>query len=238
MSARSNTLDRTIARIQLWCRLYTRKLPMDVAAQRRAEIDSDLHDQVDFQLARGVKNQVVARAIRGRAIRGAFSDLTWRRAHLRAMRKRQETAVSAGWYPRSLLAISYALGSGLLASGIYVWWRWSREFVKTGRELGYVDFLLLAAMGVCLCGLIMLRRERTRWLGALWIAASVYVLIDRGFTLLALVSTTARFVVDLVRGWAALELAASIGITLYFVAVAIWWMPGKSVTRIERGTGG
>jgi hypothetical protein len=216
------------AAIQRWCRIYTRGLPNDVAAARGDELTSDLHDEITHLIGRGVAERSIARSLASRAIRGAAADVAWRRLQLRALRAEQPGSSSAGWYPRVLLTASYALGSALLASAVYALARWERAVAIDWRYFETESILLLATgMAICLCGLIMLGRRRTRSIGALWVMASVFILIQQGSRLLAGVSTSVRFAVHALADWQALEVALSAGIMLFFLGVAIWWMPGR-----------
>ncbi len=61
-----------------WVRLYTRKLPPEVAERRRGEVAADLHDQLAHERAAGVRERQIALALASRALRGLPADAAWR----------------------------------------------------------------------------------------------------------------------------------------------------------------
>jgi len=70
-----------------WTRAYTRGLPADVSAERRAEIASDVFEQfADDGAARATGTAIV-----GRTLRGVPADLTWRIEERRMLRNHRVT---------------------------------------------------------------------------------------------------------------------------------------------------
>lgn len=61
-----------------WVDAITRTAPESVAADRRAEIRSDVFEQREAGAAGGVATQQIQRAIVGRVLRGVPADLAWR----------------------------------------------------------------------------------------------------------------------------------------------------------------
>jgi hypothetical protein len=94
-----------------WVNLYTRSLPRDVAERRRAEIESDLWEQVHDE---GSIDRV-ADAVLGRCLRGIPADVWWRYHTLLAERGARERSremihnLKSDWWPP--LVVLYALGA-------------------------------------------------------------------------------------------------------------------------------
>lgn len=62
-----------------WVRRYTRGLPAEWREERRAELESDLWEQVSGAQARGQRLGVTQAILLSRCARGAVADLSWRR---------------------------------------------------------------------------------------------------------------------------------------------------------------
>jgi hypothetical protein len=69
-----------------WLRCYTRRLPADVAARRRAEVESDLWEHEQEARAAGVSRRAFSVDVVGRVLSGMPADLAWRRGVRRAGR--------------------------------------------------------------------------------------------------------------------------------------------------------
>jgi hypothetical protein len=69
-------MARLVAR---WARLYTRRLPADVAQRRIDEIDADLYDHIAHEREQGTRERRIAVSILARMIRGLPADASWRR---------------------------------------------------------------------------------------------------------------------------------------------------------------
>jgi hypothetical protein len=76
--------DRTAALVVWWVATYTRRLPGEVAARRRAEVASDLWEQRAHGRAVGTPAAAVALSILGRMAAGIAADLRWRHQQLAA----------------------------------------------------------------------------------------------------------------------------------------------------------
>jgi hypothetical protein len=227
---------RAADQIEQWTGFYTRGLPPEVADARRVEIASDLYEQLNHFAHQGISDRVIARAVRSRALRGAIADLVWRREQVRTAHQPSRPARPGVWLPASLLAVCYALGTGELLAAAFVLVRWSARASRAPYISGSSDlYLVIAGMGLSAFGLWLLRRERSRWVGALWLAASVSMLVDRGFAILVPVSASARFVQELLPGWSIIEWSTVGGIVLFFVGAALWW--GPSSRSSERAVG-
>lgn len=70
-----------------WVRLYTRGLPADLRAARRAELESDLWEHRHWSTAEGRRSDQVALEILERLFVGIAADLSWRFEHRGARRR-------------------------------------------------------------------------------------------------------------------------------------------------------
>jgi hypothetical protein len=72
------TPERMAELVARWVRLYTRKLPAQVAERRIHEIDADLHDHIAHERAQGTGDRRIALSILSRMVRGLPADASWR----------------------------------------------------------------------------------------------------------------------------------------------------------------
>jgi hypothetical protein len=211
------------ARVDRWCAFYTRGLPAEIATDRRDELRADVVDHIEWGRNAGASDRVLSRAILWRAFKGIPADLSWRRAQLRmAEATGLGTRLFAGW----LLLGASLLGVGLVALALTAI---ARD--HQGLPAGDGDLLptLVAAL-VISCGVVLLLRVRTRWLGALWIAAGAPIVATTGANLL-LVSTTVLFhVATSTPLWNVGEVAVAICLLVFYAAAAMWWMPERTKT--------
>ncbi|MDX6538583.1 MAG: hypothetical protein QOI71_193 [Gaiellales bacterium] len=115
------------ALIRAWVRLYTRGVPAELRETRRAEIDSDLWEQVHDDQARGRRPPVTTLHVLGRVLRGVASDLSWRLEHrpgrgvVQNLRLAGVAARRHGWtvFP-VLVALSYLSGAAELGTPGFV----------------------------------------------------------------------------------------------------------------------
>jgi hypothetical protein len=84
MSASAPTLAAGLTRA--WVRLYTRGVPADLRAARRAELDSDVWEHEQLRAAEGLHPGRVAFEIVARLAVGMAADLSWRVEHRRSRR--------------------------------------------------------------------------------------------------------------------------------------------------------
>jgi len=61
-----------------WAEALTRTAPPEVAADRRAEIASDLHEQLAAGSVLGLPERWLSRCVAGRVVRGLPNDVLWR----------------------------------------------------------------------------------------------------------------------------------------------------------------
>jgi uncharacterized membrane protein (GlpM family) len=243
MSAvRSREFRSASRRVLIWCDFYTRGLDSRVAGERRDEIASDLHDHARWADDQGVPTRRLGRQVLARAVRGVPSDVSWRRAQLRAdvdaRRALAERRVD-GTFDRGVL-----LGGALVAAtGVFLLIRIARALL-----IGDVDaapshtLQVVGVTAVALVATAMLTRRRSRVAGALLLAPTSALLAFLAVGILYRVSATGTMIVarlsDYGSGphpWLVLVLALGGGTALAFVGAAIVWWP-KRVTRTSAVT--
>jgi hypothetical protein len=72
------TPERMAELVARWVRFYTRQLPTPIAQRRVDEIDTDLHDHIEHERARGTRDRRIALSILSRMVRGLAADVAWR----------------------------------------------------------------------------------------------------------------------------------------------------------------
>jgi len=220
MSAKTMArLERARLLVLRWVRFYTRNLPVEIADARRDDLIADLHDQISEHLAAGRPPEVIARELQLRAAKGALADLQWRREQLRL-------AALAGHAPSGSLLVASAAGALLMVVvGLVALVRSTPLVSRQVLDVPGAFFPLAAAAAVAICGLVLLARPRTRFVGELWLVAASQLLIAPAFETLARSTTVLRLAEPELRGPL---VAISIGVGLFYLAVAIAWMPVRS----------
>jgi hypothetical protein len=207
-------------RVDRWCVFYTRGLPDEIATDRQEELRADVVDHIEWGRGAGSTDRALSRAILWRAFKGILSDLSWRRAQLRmAEATGLGTRLFAGW----LLLGASVLGAGLVALALTAV---ARD--HQGLPAGDGDLLptLVAAL-VISCGLVLLLRPRTRWLGAVWIAAGAPTVATTGANLLVASTTVMFHVATTTPLWNVGEVAVAAFLLVFYAAAAMWWMPER-----------
>lgn len=207
--------DGAASLVLWWCGVYTRGLPDNVAADRRDELVSDLHDHRAAATATG--RSTIARDLAVRALLGVPADLSWRTHQLRIARSAREPEVAMtarapldGWtraaYGVAAIVTSWTalIGIGMLIdarnaeAGSYdLQWR---------IGLGTVGILMLA---LCVHAVLGLRAHPVRAaaeLGAAAVVMTVWML------------------------WAGLVVAAGVAAMAFFAAYAVH---ARRVARTE-----
>ncbi len=214
-----------------WCAWYTRGLPEQLAAERRDEIASDLHEHAAWAAEQGITPRAVARGIRLRALGGAVADLSWRHSQLR-----QHESAEAGALRRNarggLPVLAYTLGLlVLVASGAVV----ARVLVLTDpgsaafHAQGTASAVL--ALAASACALALMARSRTRWVGALWMIVAVYCLVRYGSKALIYASATSGQLAYAAAAWDVFGKLLIVGLALFFGGMAVRWAPGRRAMR-------
>ncbi|MBM3658771.1 MAG: hypothetical protein FJW95_04620 [Actinobacteria bacterium] len=164
-----------------WAARYTRGLPDEVGARRRAEIECDVFEHCQATNGRSA-------AVAWRTVRGVHADLAWRREERRLMQGSHRTptrlrttwsVVTQNWF--APLAVLVAIFDVLLAIGIAT----EKDGKLPGQAIGPVVLIALAALLVA--GLWLrwrageARAQRTGSVAAAvptrWIAGLVAVLV-------------------------------------------------------------
>ena len=160
-----------------WISVYTRGLPDEVQQERRAELKSDLWEQ-RAALGNGLRTGL---SISSRCIRGALSDLSWRRA-VRGRRRLTSAAITRGlgW---AFAGMSYAFfvaghawsATALVGLELYgatwdpadiVLYAWISAVLLTLLLAGGIILPWSPALGACLVGLGAFGTAVAFWWGA------------------------------------------------------------------------
>lgn len=222
---RHRAAGRADAAVLAWCRWYTADLPAEVAAERRAELTSDLFEERQYSGARAT------RSILARAIRGIPADLAWRGARLR------QAAVGAprGTFPLAMPALAHLAAIALVAWGGFIVWRIARSML-IGDWHGAADVAELSVAGLLLAlvGSWLLMIARRRAFAGLVLAVAAYLLIR--FGAYALMETSVSFTAFFSTATAQMVLlnrVATGAAVLFFLSMAAWWAPTKPTPRSD-----
>ncbi|AMB60063.1 hypothetical protein [Microterricola viridarii] len=210
-----------------WCAWYTRGLPEQVAAERRDEIASDLHEHAVWAAEQGISASALARGIRLRALGGVTADLLWRHSQLRQHESAEAIALrrnSRGGLPVLAYTLSLLV---LVASGIVV--------IRVLSSVGPGDAAFHAqgaasavlALAASACALAMMARRQTRWVGALWMIVAVYCLVRYGTKALVYASATSGQLAYSAAAWDAFGKLLIVGLALFFTGMAVRWAPSR-----------
>lgn len=228
--ARSAAYHRAVRLVSRWAALYTRGLSATVAAGRRDELASDLWEQGAASDARGGSGAATGISILGRAARGVPADLHWRRRQLRPASPRDRAVRLA---VRGSLAMTGLVTLATLAVG-------AAAITRVGVAITRGEFLpssltllsLAVGMTAIACGIALLRHPWSRLLAALWLASGSAITLH--FALIALVTLSATvqrltdpFHPDRLRGDPLLTSVVLVGLTLFYVTVAVAWLPTR-----------
>jgi hypothetical protein len=222
---RHRAAGRVDAAVLGWCHWYTADLPDDVAAERRAELASDLFEEREHSGARATAS------ILGRAIRGIPADLAWRGARLR----RSAVGAPRGTFPLAMPALAHLAAIALVAWGGFIVWRVARS-VLIGDWHGAADVAELSVAGLLLAivGSWLLMVARRRAFAGLVLAVAAYLLIR--FGTYALMETSVSFTEFFSTSTALMVLLnrlATGAAVLFFLSMAAWWAPRKTAESDE-----
>ncbi|MFF2275611.1 hypothetical protein [Agromyces sp. NPDC058126] len=198
-----------------WCRWYTAELPDEVAAERRAELASDLFEE------RANSGAGAGASILGRAVRGIPADLAWRGARLRGA----TLDAPRGTFPLAMPALAHLAAIALVAWGGFVVWRVARSMLL-GNWHGAADMAELTIVGLVLAlvGSWLLMVARRRGFAGLVLAVAAYLLIR--FGTYALVDTSLTFTEFYSSSTAQMVLLnrlATGAAVLFFLSMSAWW---------------
>ncbi|WP_022888523.1 hypothetical protein [Agromyces italicus] len=206
-----------------WCRWYTADLPDEVAAERRAELASDLFEE----RAHANASASASASILGRAIRGIPADLAWRGARLR----RVALGAPPGTFPLAMPALAHLAALALVAWGVFVVWRVARS-VLLGDWRGAADVAELTVVGLVLAllGSWLLVALRRRGFAGLVLAVAAYLLIRFGMYALVETSVTlTAFYSSSTAQMVLLNRVATGAAALFFLSIGAWWADPKTV---------
>ncbi|MGW9631085.1 hypothetical protein ACWGST_10305 [Agromyces sp. NPDC055520] len=227
-AASARLVHRSDRAVLAWGRWYTSDLPDEVAADRLAELESDVFEERAAAAsdqapggARGARG--VGRSIMLRAIRGVPADLAWRFARLRG------AALTApnGSFPLVMPALAHLATALLLAWGVLVVVRVGAGLAD-GSWSGAWDLVAsgVVGLGLALIGSALTLMPQARWLGALWLAAASYVLLRYGmYALIATSTTLTEFYTSSLSQAMLINRVLTAAGVLFFVAMAAWWLP-------------
>ena len=211
------------AAVLAWCQWYTADLPDEVAAERRAELASDLFDEREH-FGAGATGSIL-----GRAVRGIPADLAWRGARLR----RVAVSASRGTFPLAMPALAHLAAIALVAWGGFIVWRVARN-VLIGDWRGAADVAELSVAGLVLAlvGSWLLVVARRRVFAGLVLAVAAYLLIR--FGTYALMETSVSFTAFYSTSTAQMVLmnrVATGAAVLFFLSMAAWWTSPKAAAE-------
>ncbi|GAA1798423.1 hypothetical protein GCM10009749_02580 [Agromyces neolithicus] len=212
---RHRAAGRVDAAVLGWCRWYTADLPDAVAAERRAELASDLFEEREHSGARATGS------ILWRAVRGIPADLAWRGARLR----RAALGAPRGTYPLAMPALAHLAAIALVAWGGFIVWRIARS-VLIGDWHGAADVAELSVAGLLLAivGSWLLMVARRQAFAGLVLAIAAYLLVR--FGTYALIETSVSFTAFYATSTAQVVLlnrVATGAAVLFFLSIAAWW---------------
>lgn len=238
-ATRSASYHGAVRLVSRWAEYYTRDLDPRVAAERRDELASDLWEHGVTSEARGASGAATGASILWRAARGIPADLSWRRGKGVGAgdgATRPGPWGAPGWSGRGSALTAVLLGAGVLAFGLLAV---SRVAVNLLRGLpippGSVVVPAAASVVLLACGLVLLVRLRTRWLGAVWLVVLAPTTLSFGANALLHLSATFQWfrdgVVAFGPSWAAIPVVVALGaLGLFYLALALAWLPPRTST--------
>ena len=222
---RHRAAGRVDAAVLAWCRWYTADLPVEVAAERRAELASDLFEE------RELSGAPATASILWRAVRGIPADLAWRGARLR----RAALGAPRGTFPLAMPALAHLAAIALVAWGGFIAWRIVRS-MSIGDWHGAADVAELSVVGLllALAGSWLLMVARRRAFAGLVLAIAAYLLVR--FGTYALMETSVTFTAYFSTSTAQMVLmnrVATGAAVLFFLSMAAWWASPKAAAESD-----
>jgi len=236
-------VERAQGRVLRWVDRYSKGLPLPVAEERRAELESDLHEHAVARRDE-LSPSALAREIRGRSLRGIPADLAWRDREMRRFRAARLTTMT----PSELRATSrlqhllYIAAGVLAVPGFVVAVRIAitTNVGTPGHAPGHYGeptqaVPVFVAVGVALAAVAFLINTSTRAFGV--IALSISALMLNWFVFTSLSSVSYQLSMALVWPFRTFHLP-SIAVYGYFLpgpllVVAFALILGR-IHRIER----
>lgn len=223
--------------VSRWTAYYTRDLDSLLAAERRDELASDLWEHGVASEARGASGAATGASILWRAARGIPADLSWRHGKAAGAGATHPGRWGArGWSGRGSALTAVLLASGILAFGLFAVSRVGLNVLR-GLQIPQGTVVGPAALSVALlvCGLVLLVRLRTRWLGAVWLAILAPATLSFGANALLHVSATFQWFRDgtvaFGPSWAPIPVVVALGaLGMFYLTLAIAWLPKSTQT--------
>jgi hypothetical protein len=167
--------DRVAALVFWWVATYSRRLPVEVAERRRAELVSDLWEQRAYGRAVGAPTLAVALSILRRMAAGMPADLRWRQRQLAAAQGRPLElggrpvlrTLARNWW----LVLAGLVGIFEVAFGVAIPLEEGANFDTVGGGA------LIAAAGLLMLAGTAVRRRRSRVAGDIMIAVGALPMI-------------------------------------------------------------
>ena len=236
--ATSASYHRAVRSVSRWCAWYTRGVDPDAVASRRDEIASDLHEHATWADAAGQSPRALARSILGRAGRGALADLSWSHAQRRRIALADPVALRVRRVEGAAAGLVLAAALSVLGLGLYVLVRVAAAVVAGGiRDWSGTSVAVIVFTALAACGVLLLARRKTRFVGALWMLAPSIGVIHYGLFQLYSISATVGALMFSMPGWRLASDALTVGLVVYFAAAAIWWWPARPERHARGGVG-
>lgn len=234
---KSMPYHHAVERVSRWCAWYTRELDAQAADARRDELASDLHEHGIWADESGATPRAAARAILGRALRGAPADLSWRHAQRRQVALADPTGHRRLRVEGAVSALVPVVASAVLGGGLFVLTRIALSTIGGQIRPGSATALTIAVFtGLAVLGLVLLPRRRTRVLGALVMVLPSFGLVHFGLLQLYSLSATVGALTFTMPGWDLASNSLIAGLGLFFTAAAIWWWPEQRAAPADTDT--
>jgi hypothetical protein len=228
---------RAVARVSRWCSWYTREVDAQAADIRRDELASDLYEHAVWADQSGATPEAVARAIFSRAVRGAPADLTWRYAQRRKLALADPVGFRVNRVDNAVSALILIVACTVLGWGTFVLARIMLSVMAEQIRPSSPTSLIVAAFTVLTIGAVaLLSRRRKRALGAMIMVLPSVGLVHFGLFQLYSLSATVGALTFTMPGWELASTSLSAGLSLFFVAAAIWSWPERRTSSDDTGT--
>lgn len=212
-----------------WVRFYTRDVVADEARPRRAELESDVWEQInDPDVRPGARSAFLL----WRAIRSVPADLAWRFWALR-MPGSGSTSLFERWEHGGLAGAVLAEGfavSGLLAAVVVHLLRGGNAGSLGADQLPTVA-ILAAALAFAVFGVRLLLQRAVRWIGSVLVGgASIALMVFGGHAMVRTSTTVAAvyYSTPFLSGhpsWSDLLHVSLAVLGMFHLSVALSWAP-------------
>lgn len=222
---------RAVEWVLEWCEFYTRGIEPETAKNRREEIVSDLYEHAVWADEANVPPARVRRSILWRAARGVPADLSWRNSQRKDSPDMDAAALRTLRLNGTATALALAASVVLVVFGSYVIGRTLLAVAAGTIAANSSTFVAVAiSTGLAIIGMLLLLRERTRFVGALWMIVPVIGILHFGvFALYDLSATVGGMIGGTLLGsWEPLTTCLIAGVALCFISAAVAWAPVRA----------